>query len=105
MFAESFRMRFDKGKSALTSWVGSFCSIFLTVIVLAYTYQKINVLIDKKDVDVLQTTKFQALTDDDTFSFTNGFNIAVAYTGFDSETEPFDDPTIGSVVFNHYKWG
>ena len=34
-----------------------------------------------------------------------GFNIAVALTRYDSDVEPFDDPTVGQVVFNHYKWG
>ena len=29
----------------------------------------------------------------------------MAFTGYDNETELFDDPTIGQVVFNHYKWG
>ena len=88
-------MRFDKGTEALTSWVGSFCSLFLFAIVLAYTYQKMDVLIGKKDVDVLQTTTFQALTDNDKFDFNNGLNIAVAYTAYDSVIEPFEDPTIG----------
>ena len=34
-----------------------------------------------------------------------GLNIAAAFTAYDSETEPIDDPTIGEIVFNHYKWG
>ena len=46
---------------------------------------------------MLQTTVYHALTDDDQFNHSNGFNIAVALTRWDSETEPFDDPTIGHV--------
>jgi hypothetical protein len=34
-----------------------------------------------------------------------GLNFAVAFTGFDGKQEPIDDPTIGEIVFNHYKWG
>ena len=45
------------------------------------------------------------MTDDDSFTYDMGFNIAVALTRYDSDLEPFDDPTVGQVVFNHYKWG
>lgn len=46
-----------------------------------------------------------ALTDEDIFTYENGLNFAMAFTAYDGETEPFDDPTIGQLVFNHYKWG
>ena len=59
----------------------------------------------KRDDDILQTVQYLALTDQDEFTFDQGLNIAVAFTGYDSDTEQFDDPTIGQVVFNHYKWG
>ena len=49
----------------------------------------------KRDVDILQTVKYLALTDQDEFNFDQGLNIAVAFTGYDSDTELFDDPTIG----------
>ena len=46
------------------------------------------------------------MTEFDTFSYENGLNFAIAFTGFKGENEPiFDDPTIGEVVFNHYRWG
>ena len=53
----------------------------------------------------MQTTIVGALTDDDSFTYDMGLNIAVALTRYDSVVEPFDDPTVGQVVFNHYKWG
>ena len=59
----------------------------------------------RRDVDILQTVKYLALTDRDEFNFDQGLNIAVAFTGYDSDMELFDDPTIGQVVFNHFKWG
>ncbi len=39
------------------------------------------------------------------FDYTNGFNTAVAYISYDGNREPEDDPTVGELVFNHYKWG
>ena len=45
------------------------------------------------------------LDDDATFGLANGFRVAAALTSY-SDSEPiFDDPTIGEVIFNHYKWG
>ena len=98
-------MNLDSGSTQLNSWMGSICSFFLIGIVLAYVYQKVDVLLFKRDVDILQTTAYLALTDQDEFNFDKGLNIAVAFTGYDSDTEMFDDPTIGQVVFNHYQWG
>ena len=67
--------------------------------------QKLDILIRKDDQQLLQTTIFRALTDNDEFSYDMGFNFAIALTRYDSETEPFDDPTIGHIQFNHFKWG
>ena len=39
------------------------------------------------------------------FSKEDGLNIAVAFTGFDSETEWTLDPSYGSLVINSYEWG
>ena len=62
-------------------------------------------MISKKDVDILSTVNDDTYTSDDVFDYKNGFNIAVAFTAFDSETEWILDPTYGSLVFNHLSWG
>ena len=54
---------------------------------------------------MLQTNIARALTYNDSFTYDMGLNIAVGLTRYDSDVEPFDDPTVGEVVFNHYKWG
>lgn len=60
----------------------------------------------KQDVDILQTSNFLALTDDDVINYDkNGFNIAIALSAYNSEREPFNDPSIGELVFKHYRWG
>ena len=98
-------MRLDKDSQQLSSWIGSGCSIILLLVLLTYTFQKLDVLINKKDVDLLTVAAVNALNDDAIFDATNGFGVAVALTSY-SATEPvFHDPTIGEVIFNHYKWG
>jgi len=66
---------------------------------------KTQVLIEKDDVDVLQTLEIDAFTDSYNFTFTNGFNIAVAFTAYDDNQEPILDKSYGEVVFNHFEWG
>ena len=75
------------------------------LVISMYTYQKAEVLMLRKDVDVLQTVKESYYSTDYVFSYENGFNIAVAFTAYDSNPEPILDPTYGEIVYNHYKWG
>ena len=70
-----------------------------------YTYLKADVLYNKKDVDILSTINDNFFTPDYELNYQNGFNIAAAFTGFDSETEDILDPTYGEIVFLHYYWG
>lgn len=48
-------MKIDGGEVGIKSWMGSLCSIILATVMLAYMYQKMDVLIARKDVDVLST--------------------------------------------------
>ena len=71
-----------------------------------FAYLKIDVLINKKDVDVMSTINDNYYTPDDVITYKNtGFNIAAAFTAYDSETEDILDPTYGELVFMHYAWG
>ena len=38
------------------------------------------------------------------FGYQNGFNIAVAFTGFTTNSEWELDPSYGEIVFNQYSW-
>ena len=71
----------------------------------AYTLQKLDVLINKLDAELITMTNFNAISDSDEFDASMGFNFAAAFSAYDSETEPIDDPTVGEIVFNHFKWG
>ena len=64
-----------------------------------------DVLIEKKDVDVLSATKDLYYSADDKFTYSNGLNIAVAFTEYNSNEEWELDPAYGSLVFNSYSWG
>ena len=53
-FGQKYGLSIDKGKDALPSRMGTFCSFLLLVILLVYTGYKVNVLESKKRVDILQ---------------------------------------------------
>ena len=48
-------MKLGSGNDDLKSIAGSLCSIILTVVVLMFAYLKADVLINKKDVDIMST--------------------------------------------------
>ena len=98
-------MNLDEGEQDIKSLMGSLCSVFLLAITVLYSYQKADILISKKDVDILSTINDDTYTSDDVFTNKNGFNVAVAFTEFNSNTEWELDPTYGSLVFNHFSWG
>jgi len=98
-------MNLDEGEQDIKSLMGSLCSIILMALTILYSIQKADVLISKKDVDILSTINDDTYTSDDVFAYKNGFNIAVAFTAFDSESEWILDPTYGSLEFNHFSWG
>lgn len=98
-------MRLDKGFLKLKSWGGAICSIIFFIVIGVYTLQKIDVLVNKRDVDILKMTNFNAVSDQDEFDLSMGFGIAAAFSAYDDETEPIDDPSVGELVFNHIKWG
>ena len=54
---------------------------------------------------MLSTTKDMFWTDDDKFTYDNGFNVGVAFTAYDSETEWILDKKYGEIFFNGFAWG
>jgi len=85
--------------------MGSIMTLGLLFVVLIYAFVKADVLLNSKDVDVLSTVNDMHFSPDDEFTYDNGFSIAAGFTEYDSNPEPILDPTIGEVVFNHYRWG
>ena len=98
-------MNLNEREQTVKSIMGSVCSILLLAVVVLYAYQKTEILVNKKNVDILTEIYEKELTYDDTFSYQNGLNVAVAFTSYDSETEWILDPSYGELVFKHFAWG
>ena len=105
-FEENFSMKLEKGNSGLNTSFGSILTILVYCTVLLYTYMKVDVLIMKKDVDIMSTTMINSIPNDFVVSHDSiDLNLAIAFTKFDSEPNPILDKSYGRLVFNVYEWG
>ena len=98
-------MRLDDGEASISTFTGALCSLLIVILLVLYFYLKLDVLVYRKDVDVLSTLKDYQFDDREIFSHQNGFNIAVGYTAYDLGEEWLLDSTYGELIFNYYTWG
>ena len=77
-------MRLDQGSQQVKSWGGVICSLILFLLVGGYTFQKLDVLLNKRDTDLLTTTNPNVLTMADEFDHSMGLNFAAAFTAYDA---------------------
>ena len=68
-FGETYHMRIDANAVALNSWMGSLFSLILLGVMIIFTYLKADVLIQKKDVDVLSTVNDRHFTPEDKINY------------------------------------
>ena len=62
-FNESFVMSLDDNTQLAQSYLGSICSLMILMATSLYAFQKVEVLYNKKDVDVLSAMKDLVFTD------------------------------------------
>ena len=104
-FGESFTMKIDDTQDTIRTFMGLFCSIILIAIVSSFAYQKTDIWLKMKDVDILSSTHKHHFDSDYVFSSEMGLNFAVAFTKYDSETEDVLHASYGSLVFSTFEWG
>ena len=95
----------DGGVASLKTCMGTFCTLVWVLIIVIFAAQKTDILINKKRVSILSTTKDLFYTDLDEFTYKDGLNIAVAFTGWDNNREWSLDPRMGELVLTSYEWG
>ena len=98
-FGEVYQMKLDGGRATLPSCCGLLSTLLTVVIISLYAFQKYDVLVNRKDVNVLSTVNRLFFNDTELFSYENGFNIAVAITAYDSEEEWILDRKYGELYF------
>ena len=103
-FGMTFHMKLSDGEDVVPTWMGAFCSMVLMFILLAYTLQKVEVMLSKKDVDILTALNDSYLDSDFSFNAANGLNFAIKWHSLYDKTERLD-PSIGRLVFRYSQWG
>ena len=78
-------MKIDGGEDQVKSGMGTFCSVLLLLVTTVYAYQKLVVFIGKTDIKIMLQTDDMHFDEMDRFTAKMGFNIAVAFTAYDSE--------------------
>lgn len=98
-------MKLDKENSTLKTSVGSLSSLIAYLVIFLYAYVKIDVWIEKKDVDIMATKLADYLPYDYIFDHDQGLNLAIAFTSYDNNPDPILDKSYGELIFNAYEWG
>jgi len=84
--------------------MGSLCSILLILVVGVFTFQKIDIWLNKKDVDIVSSISSGYFTSDYIFNHEMGLSFAIAFTAYDSEREDILDASYGNLQFTSYEW-
>ena len=95
-------MKLHEGKSKEATWMGAFCSLMVLLVTISYTFQKIEVLVSKRDVDILSAIEDSFLSSEEVFGAEQGLQIAVSFVNFGDN---FVDPSIGTLNLGYSKWG
>ena len=69
MFGQEYAMRIEGDGDSLVSILGTVCSLILMLITGLYAYTKLNVLLDKKDTNILTMSYDLHFTDSDQFGY------------------------------------
>ena len=104
-FGASFSMNIDDDVSAVKSRTGCIFTLFLILLTLLYTYQKIEVLVEQSDTSIAIHEEEDHFSDTYKFGYDQGFNIAVAFTGYNNLRENELPPEIGYFRYRVWEWG
>ena len=105
MLSERYSMKLDGDRRKVSTFCGACCSLVLLILIALFAIEKFIVLLHKKDVTVINSESSLYFADSDPFDYEHGLNVAVAFTGYDGETQWQLDPSYGELVLNANEWG
>lgn len=81
--------------------MGSACSILLFILMLAYSGYRLNILLEKSSVDVLESVQLNFFDDKYVFDAGQGLNLAAAvFDAREPRSEQDIDPSYGRIRFS-----
>jgi len=75
-------MRVDGDDATLGSMFGTFCSLFLLLFTVFFAGLKYKTLLQRSNVNILTAEKDLFFSSGDVFDYSDGLNIAVAFTSY-----------------------
>lgn len=104
-FGQGFGLSIVPGTSQLNTLTGAMCTIIFSSILLAFSYQKVQLwLTPTADVTTVRIDDY--FDEDDRFEAeAQGLYFAFALTNYDSGTELVEDETYGKLVARYNGWG
>ena len=106
IFGQPFRFLLPNGEDEYRSFLGSFPSLLLAMLLLGYATYKIEGLTLNSDykTQIHDQRYFYDAADEFTFE-EDGFMIAVAITAYDGSSDNITDPEVGELKFVMKTWG
>ena len=104
-FGTEFAMNIEDGETGTKSKTGCLLTLILAVVTVAYTYQKSEILLAKKGMQITVHTNQEAIDETFRFGYEEGFNVAVAFTSYGNEKEYELLEKYGSLRFRGDQWG
>ena len=89
----------DTDSGILKSYMGSLLSVAFYLLTIAFAYLKAEILVKKRDIDILTADEKYYYDEADRFTAENGFNIAVGLTNYDGKGGYILTPDYGELVF------
>ena len=80
-------MKLKDGSDTVPTVAGFFFSIFLSFILISYSYQKFDIMLNNKDAKILHTEQIANITDTEVFDSKMGLKIAVALSSWTTDPE------------------
>ena len=104
IFGEAFTMSISKGIHRLPSRIGVLLTLFVSMILIAFTFNKVQIMIEKNDDVMYSMTEDYYYDSEYVMDASKYFNFAIALTGFDNDRESVLDPSIAELYFMAYEW-
>ena len=105
-FNEGFHMRLDNGETNYGSYFGALLTFANLVIMCGFAYTKLDTLVGRSDVSIIESFQDGYFKDRDMFSAEDhDFFIAAALTHYDSNTEIIEKEEYGELLLEWYGWG
>ena len=103
-FDETFFMKIKDDQESLQSWMGSFLTIFSSLIVIGFIYTKFVAWENQADIDIITLIKDSHFDYNEKFSSEQGLFVAAALTEYNTNRTITEDKRYGELNIELYSW-